>query len=123
MKLTVFSSIGGLRIIGRDRREGASRDVLDLKVQREDISDMAIGMLQEIGMDASPKLIAKCRELIEAVDGDIDAAQPGRRSFIRQLEDVAGESKRTDETDDEYFERLKTDFPEVWARHGVGEKT
>lgn len=107
MKLVAFSSIGGLRILGR---VAGGKDVLDLRVAREDISDLATAFLQEIGMDASPKLIAKARELIEAVDGDLNAAMPDRIAFIRACEDNAGESKRSDETDEQYYERLKADY-------------
>lgn len=116
MKLTAFSSIGGLSIIGT---APGGKEQLRLRVAREDISDMAVSLIQEIGMDASPKLIAKCRELIDAVDGDMEAANPGRKKFIQQLEDNAGECKRSDETDEQYFERLQQDYPEIWARHRI----
>lgn len=117
MHLYPFSSIGGLCIYGKDKPGG--EDIMKIHVRREDLSGLAVGMIQEIGADASPELIAKCRELVEfadehltqrGVDTSDDELTNEQIAFIQTIEDNAGESKRDHETMVEYYKRLESDY-------------
>lgn len=119
MRLRTFSSIGGLLLYGnpaspREQHFNNRLDVLELKVHRDDLSDLAVGMIEEIGADASPELIAKCRELVEFADEQQDPTgeelTEGQIAFIQRLEDNAGESKRDHERMVEYYKRLESDY-------------
>lgn len=110
MHLYPFSSIGGLCIYGKDNPGG--EDIMKIHVRREDLSGLAVGMIQEIGADASPELIAKCRELVGFADEHLKPRELTalERDFIKRCEDNAGESKRPHESDLDYLKRLKDDY-------------
>lgn len=117
MHLYPFSSIGGLCIYGKDKPGG--EDIMKIHVRREDLSGLAVGMIQEIGADASPELIAKCRELVGFADEhlehlviktDENGFTEGQRDFIKLCENNAGESMRPGETPDQYYDRLVEDY-------------
>lgn len=119
MRLRTFSSIGGLRLYGnaltpRDPGFDSRKDFLELQVHRGDISDLAVGMIQEIGADASPELIDKARELVEFADEHLKIDENGfnarERAFIKRCEDNAGELKRSGESHREYYDRLVADY-------------
>jgi hypothetical protein len=118
MHLYAFSSIGGLHIYGKDSKQ-TDKDILRLKVEKEDLSGLAVAMIQEVGADASPGLIEKCRELVQfadehltqrGVDTSDEELTDGQIAFIQRLEDNAGESKRDHETMAEYYKRLESDY-------------
>ena len=119
MRLRTFNSIGGLRLYGnaltpRDPGFDSRKDFLEIKVHREDLSGLAVGIIDEIGADASLELIAKARELVEFDDADQAVDENGftrkQRSFIKRCEDNAGESRRAGETHPEYYKRLENDY-------------
>ena len=88
----------------------SQKDVLELRIPREDISDLAVALIQEIGTDASQALIEKCQELVsEAPDHD-DELTALERYFIQTIEDNAGESKREHESNRDYLNRLERDY-------------
>lgn len=116
MHLYAFSSIGGLHIYGKDSKQ-SDKDILRLKVEKEDLSGLGIAMIQEVGADASPELIAKCRELVQFADEHLKPAAVDdngftatQRGFIKRCEDHAGEVRRNGETHDEYYSRLTRDY-------------
>lgn len=118
MRLRTFSSIGGLRIFGNplsfaDRGFNSMNDVLELKVDRRDLNDLALGMLKEIQMDASPELIAWVRQMVDAYDKALpedSVLSPEQIQFVRNCENNAGESRKDGETVASYFERLRNDY-------------
>lgn len=115
MHLYAFSSIGGLHIYGKDSKQ-TDKDIFRLRVEKEDLSGLAVAMIQEVGADASPELIEKCRELVSLADEhlkpsvDQDGLSEDQRAFIKRVEDNAGEYKRKAETTLQYFERLQSDY-------------
>lgn len=110
MHLYPFSSIGGLCIYGKDKPGG--EDIMKIHVRREDLSGLAVGMIQEIGADASPELIAKCRELVAFANEHLKPTgmSQEQRDFIKRCEDNAGESRRPGETELQYLQRLEDDY-------------
>lgn len=114
MRLRTFSSIGGLRILGGE--PGKAKDILELRVDRQDLNTLALGLLQEIRMDASPDLISWMRQMVECHDEvkpDEEVAiglTEEQQRFIKSCEDNAGENKREGETTDQYLRRLWDDY-------------
>lgn len=71
MRLRAFSSIGGLKLFANPRHPSQpgfrpAEDFLQLSVDREDLSSLAIAMVREINMDASEELIKLCQEVCVA---------------------------------------------------------
>lgn len=111
MRLRTFSSIGGLRILGGE--PGKAKDILELRVDRQDLNTLALGFLQEIRMDASPELLSWMRQMVECyeeIKPDEEILSPEQIKFIRSCEDNAGETKRGDETTAAYLTRLREDY-------------
>lgn len=111
MKLYPFSSISGMKLYGKV----AGQDVFQLKIPRDDISAIATALIQEIGTDASPELMDKCRELVDCMENDT-ASQPGLGKFVRWCEDTFSISKGDAESEQQYFERLRDDYGSDYAR-------
>ena len=109
MRLKAFSSVGGLRLYGKTDPKGP--DVLMIAVHPEDLSDLAVALINQANTDASPELIAKCRELVEYVE-EHNSFEPSeeQRKFIAQIEDNAGESMREGEKLKDYYLRLVADY-------------
>lgn len=124
MRLRIFSSIGGLRLLGNllhPSQPGfdSRKDFLDIKVSDEDLSDLAVAFISKVGADASDELIEKCRELTafadeHLADRGVDTTDEQLTNeqiiFIQAIEDNAGESKRDRETMAQYYERLHADY-------------
>jgi hypothetical protein len=69
MRLRAFSSIGGLRLYGNPLHTSqvgfnSRNDFLSLKVDRNDLSHLAVSMIKEVGEDASEDLIEICRQVV-----------------------------------------------------------
>lgn len=119
MRLRTFNSIGGLRLYGnaltpRDPGFDSRKDFLEIKIHRGDLSGLAVGIIEAVGADASPELIAKARELVEFADTDLVVDDKGftrrQQAFIKRCEDNAGEYIRKGETPAEYYRRLESDY-------------
>ena len=70
MRLRAFNSIGGVRLCGNPFTPGdigfdSRHDCLEIKVDRKDLSSLALALLQAIGYDASEELIEACRQVVE----------------------------------------------------------
>lgn len=116
MKLRIFNSIGGPRIIGSVGPVGGRmKDILELKVPDEDRNALAIGLIQSINMEFSPELIKLCGQVVDLAEAEAsETEQPNitddTQAFVKACEDNAGEHRRETESDGQYIARLQRDY-------------
>lgn len=106
MKMTTFSSIGGLRLI---LCNDDGTEIGELKVRREDLSAIACGCISEIGTDASQDLLKLCGEVAELSQPDL-VPTDSQAAFIAICEDAHCASRRENETVRQYYQRLKDTY-------------
>lgn len=106
MKMTTFSSIGGLRLI---LCNDDGTEIGELKVRREDLSAIACGCISEIGTDASPELLKLCSGVAELSQPDLEPTD-SQAAFIAACENEHNASRREHETVRQYYRRLKDTY-------------